>query len=90
MKTTIHNFYNDKNHIDTKVVNEYFYYDSPDIDYQLWYICTMIRDDALEYLKANGYNDLDEEDVELYRKENETIEELMTNPKNLKGIYDKY
>lgn len=90
LKTTIHNFYNDKNHIDTKVVNEYFYFDSPDIDYSLWYMCTMIRDDALEYLKANDYNGLDEEDVESYRKENETIEELMTNPKNLKGIYDKY
>ena len=86
----IRNFYNDKNHINTKIVNKYFYSDSPDIDYQLWYMCTMIRDDALEYLKANGYNDLDEEDVESYRKENETIEELMTNLKNLKGIYDKY
>lgn len=41
-------------------------------------------------MKANGYNGLDEEDVESYKKENETIEELMTNPKNLKGIYDKY
>ena len=89
LKTTIHNFYNDKNHIDTKVVNEYFYYDSPDIDYSLWYICTMLYKNILDYLEISG-SGLSEEDVEAYKKENKIIEELMIDPKNLKGIYDKY
>lgn len=89
LKTTIHNFYNDKNHIDTKVVNEYFYYDSPDIDYSLWYICTMLDKNILDYLEISG-SGLSEEDVEAYKKENKIIEELMIDPKNLKGIYDKY
>lgn len=90
LKATIHNFYNDKNYIDTKVVNEYFYFDSPDIDYSLWYMCTMLDKNILEYLEISGSNDISEEDVEAYKKENKIIEELLADPKNLKGIYDKY
>ena len=49
----------------------------------------MLDKNILDYLEISG-SGLSEEDVEAYKKENKIIEELMIDPKNLKGIYDKY
>lgn len=87
LKTIIHNFYTDPNYIDMKVVNEYFYFDSTNIDYILRYMCTMYDGDLDAFYPSDG---MTQEDLDSYIKENKIIEELLTNPKNLKGIYVKY
>ncbi len=84
LKTIIHDFYNDPNHIDMKVVNEYFYYDSTDIDDSLRFICTVIDGDLDAFYPVDG---ITQEDLDSYTEENKIIEKIMSNPKNLKGIY---
>lgn len=84
VKATIDKFYNDENYIDTKLVNNFLWCEPNEIDFALDFIAKMLKGDPDLFPPVDA---ITQEDIDSFNREQSIIEELMMDPKNLKGIY---